>query len=241
MTLTDLMNLLLQVLAYGGGGAVVAYGIFKYTGEKWIENKFAERLAAVRHQQALELQRLKVEIDALLSGAIRLQEREFQILPEAWAKLDEAHARISTLCAPFQEYPNIERMDTERLTEFIASSELVQSDKNELLRTPPSGRNQLYQRTIVWYRLDEARKAFAALQIYVARNGIFLSPELKDKFAKIAETLWQAIVSKKIGHEAQDWKIQGEGWEKIKKETDPLYKAIETEIQARLQGHGRKP
>jgi hypothetical protein len=53
--------------------------------------------------------------------------------------------------------------------------------------------------------------------------------------------LWSAVVSKEAGHEAKDYKMQGESWNKIKEETEPLYKSIETNIQARLQSHGRKP
>lgn len=37
-----------------------------------------------------------------------------------------------------------------------------------------------------------------------------------------------------------DFKIQNEGWEKIKEESEPLYKSIESEIQYRLQSHGGK-
>ena len=68
------MTFLLQMLAYGGGSAAVAYLLFQWLGKTWIENKFAQRLDQLRHQQALELQRLRVEIDAMLSGALKLQE-----------------------------------------------------------------------------------------------------------------------------------------------------------------------
>ena len=82
------------------------------------------------------------------------------------------------------------------------------------------------------------RNAFGELQTYVARNGIFLPLDLKEKFTKIAEALWSAIVSKEVGHGAKDWRMQSEG---CKEETEPLYKSIEADIRARLQSHGRKP
>jgi len=99
------------MLAFGGGSAVIAYVVFQYIGKKWIENKFAERLDLLRHQHALELQRLRVEIDALLSGAIKLQEKEFLVLPDAWAKLDEAHGLVAWLVSPSQQYANVDRMN----------------------------------------------------------------------------------------------------------------------------------
>ena len=239
VTAEAIWSFLGQMVLYGGGGAVVAYLLFQYLGKTWIENKFAERLDQLRHQQALDLQKLRVEIDALLSGAIRLQEREFSVLPAAWAKLDEAHGLVAWLVSPLQQYANVDRMTPTQLEEFLAATEFTESQKDEV-RTSRE-RSKTYREIIFWYRLQKVRTAFGELQTYVARNGIFLPHDLKLKFAKIAEILWSAIVSKEVGHEAKDWKMQNEGWKRIKEETEPLYKSIEADIQARLQSHGRKP
>jgi hypothetical protein len=55
-----------QIITAAGGGAVAAFALFRYLGSKWIENKFSQRMEQLRHTQALELQRLRVEIDSLL-------------------------------------------------------------------------------------------------------------------------------------------------------------------------------
>lgn len=59
------MNFLLEVIAYDGGSAVVAYMLFRWPGKTWIENKFSEHLDLLRHQHALDIQRLRVEIGAI--------------------------------------------------------------------------------------------------------------------------------------------------------------------------------
>lgn len=236
---TDILTIVIQVLAYGGGSAAVAYLLFQYLGKSWIENKFAQRLDQVRHQQALELQRLRVEIDALLSGAIKLQEKEFSVLPEAWAKLDEAHGIVAWFVAPYQEYADIDRMGTLQFEEFLASTEFTFSEKDEIRNS--GEKSQTYRDILFWYRLRKVRHACGELQNYIARHGIFLPIELKDKFTKITDMLRSAVISKEVGHEAKDWKMQGEGWKKIKEETEPLYKSIEADIQGRLQSHGKKP
>jgi hypothetical protein len=82
------------------------------------------------------LQQLRVEIDSLLSGALKLQEREFQVLPEAWEKLDEAHALVSWLVLPMQEYPNLDRLTQPQLEEFLVASELIETQKEELRSSP---------------------------------------------------------------------------------------------------------
>lgn len=228
-----------KIVSYGGGAAVISYLLFQFLGKSWIENKFAERLDQLKHQQTLELQRLRIEIDSLLSGALRLQEREFQILPEAWQKLDEAHGLVSWLVSPAQEYPDLDRMSLPRLEEFLATSELSETEKQEVRSSQRKG--PAYYEIIFWHRLHKVRRAFGDLQQFVARNGIFFPPDLKVKFTKISDALWSALISKEVGHEAKDYKMQSEGWKKIKEETEPLYQSIETDIQARLQSHARRP
>lgn len=227
-----------QLVAFGGGGAAVAYGLFRYLGSKWIENKFAERLEQIRHTQALELQRLRVEIDSLLSGAIKLQDKEFQTLPEAWVKLDEAFGQVSRLTSPLQEYPDLDRLNNAQLEEFLAGTTFKDSQKDEI-RNERRKTNK-YQELIFWYRLSEVRRSIADLHNYVERNSIFMPPELKKHFEEAANDLWAAMVSKEVGHNAQDWKMQNEGWDKVKKEVEPLRKTIEEAIYARLQAHGKK-
>jgi len=226
------------MLAYGGGSATIAYLLFQWLGKTWIENKFAQRLDQLRHQQALDLQRLRVEIDAMLSGALKLQEKEFSILPEAWAKLDEAHGLVSWLVSPMQQYANVDSMNAAQLEEFLIGTDFTESQKDEVRNTHEKGHT--YQDIVFWHRLHKVKTTFGELQTFVARNGIFLPAELEEKFSKISELLWSALVSKEVGHEAKDWKMQREGWTKIKDETEPLYKAIKCEIQARLQSHGHK-
>jgi hypothetical protein len=238
MTETEVMKFLFQMLAYGGGSATVAYLLFQWFGKTWIENKFAQRLDQLRHQHSLELQRLRVEIDAALSGVLRLQEKEFSVLPEAWAKLDDAHSLVTWLVSPIQQYANVDRMNSVQLEEFLEGTELMESQKDEVRNAGDKGRT--YQDIVFLHRLHKVKTAFRELQNFVARNGIFLMTELEEKFSKISEMLWSAVVSKEVGHEAKDWTMQRDGWNKIKDEIEPLYKAIKIEIQARLQSHGRK-
>jgi len=234
----EVTKFVLQMLAYGGGSAAVAYFLFQWLGKTWIENKFAQRLDQLRHQQALELQRLRVEIDAMLSGALKLQEKEFSVLPEAWAKLDEAYGLVSWLVAPFQQYADVNRMNSTQLEEFLGGTEFYASQKEEVRGA--HDKNKTYQDIEFWHRLHKVKNAFSDLQTYVARNGIFLPPELESKFKAISEMLWSAVISKEVGHEAKDWKMQREGWDKVKAEAEPLYLDIKTHIQERLQSHARR-
>jgi hypothetical protein len=106
----QILKLLGGIVIVGGGGGVVTYGLLKYFGKKWIDIKFAQQLEGFKHDQAKEIQRLRGQIDAMLSGTLKVQEKEFETLPEAWAKLDEAISHSASLIAPFQTYQDLERI-----------------------------------------------------------------------------------------------------------------------------------
>jgi hypothetical protein len=238
MTPEQIRMLIFELLAYGGGVAAIAYLIFQFLGKSWIESRFAQSLEQFRHQQALEVQRLRVEIDSLLSGALKLQEKEFETLPEAWNRLDEAYGHVSSLVSPGQSYPNLDRLTSEQLEEFLKRSELYETQKQDIRRA--TQKVLAYQEAIFWHRLHDVKSKCRAFHIYVVRFGIFFPPELKEKLMKVADELWSAVTSKEIGKEAGDYKIQNDGWRKVKEDVEPLYKAIEKDIHARLQAHGRR-
>jgi hypothetical protein len=238
MTVTEqILRFLGGVVAYGGGAVAIAFLFFRFLSKSWLENKFAQKLEQFKHQQALEIQRLRVEIDSMLSGVLKIQEKEFETLPEAWCKLDEAYGRVSALAAPLQQYPDLEHMTAVQLEEFLGGSELLESQKADVRNS--TDRLKTYQDAIFWHKLHTVKKACADLHNYVARWGIFFPLELKEKFARISEELWSSVSSVELGHQFNDYRMRNEGWKKTRADVEPLYKAIESDIQARLHSHGR--
>ena len=52
------------VLASGGLTAIV-YGAFKFFAQKWLENKFSERLALLKHDQDKKIEQLRLKRNTL--------------------------------------------------------------------------------------------------------------------------------------------------------------------------------
>lgn len=230
------LNILGQIVFVGGGAAGVAYLIFKQLGKSWIDNKFSERLAQFKHEQALEIQRLRIEIDSTLNGVLKIQEKEFETLPEAWQKLDEANNQVAALVSPFQQYPDLKRMTPEQLEEFLAKTELSETQKDDIRES--KDKIGTYEKAIFWHKLYQVRMATSELETYVVRYGIFFPPSLKEKFDLIIEKLNLAVGDKQLGNEMHDFEIQNQGWKKVTDEIAPLFKAIESDIHARLRSHG---
>jgi len=239
LEIEPIVEFFVGMIAYGGSAAAMGYAVFHFMGKKWIENKFQKDLTEHKHLQNVELQRLKIEIDSLLSAAIKLQDREFEILPVAWEKLDEAYWNVFSVVSQGQMYPNIDGMSGRNLEEFLEKTELLESQKDEIRGAVNRGKK--YQDIIYWYRLRDAKSCLIALNRFVSRNGIFFPGELKEQFERISKILWAALVSHEIGHgPPRDLKMQKEGDDSVQKEAEPLYKAIASDIQTRLRSHGPK-
>ncbi|MGR9345555.1 hypothetical protein ACU8NW_13200 [Rhizobium leguminosarum] len=63
------------------GLVAAAYALFKFLGEKWLNQKFAEQLEAYKSEQARELERLRHKINGVFDRTKRLHDREYEVLP----------------------------------------------------------------------------------------------------------------------------------------------------------------
>ena len=216
------------VIFLAWSGAVgLAFFLFRHLGKSWIESKFSERL-----------EHLRVEIDSRLSGVLKIQEKEFETLPEAWNRLDEAYSHVTDLVSPLQRYPDLDRMTPAEVEEFLDKTKLFETQKDDIRQS--NTKSDTYTEAIFWHRLHQVKLVCNDLHKYVVRYGIFFPPNLKEKFNKIVSELNSAVLTKEIGKEAKDYKFQNEAWTKIKEEINPLFEAIEREIHARLQSHGSR-
>lgn len=211
-----------QILAYGGGGAAAAYLIFKYLGEKWIENKFSERLQEVRYK-----------IDVLFNRVTKIHEKEFEVLPEAWIKLQDALGLISKITNLFQQYPDLHKLHEEELIEYLTKTKLTEFQKKKLLSE--SDKNKYYMDVIFWHDLHEAEQGLQEFHNYIIRNRIFLSPDLQDRFNKIDDIMWKAFIERRMSEEAKDHKMRHEAYKKIRDDVAPIRDEIENIVQKRLR------
>ncbi|WP_006575426.1 hypothetical protein [Cupriavidus sp. HPC(L)] len=231
----SLAQLIGQVVLVGGGATLIAYQAFKYLAKAWIDNRFNERLDALKHDQAKELQRLRIQIDALLSGTLKLQEREFMALPEAWKLLEQTKARVEWFVSPTSQHPDLDRMNSDQLEEYLAGSKLTGTQRNEIRNA--DNKLDTYIRIEFWHRLSKVEKQFFELRTYMASQAIFFPDDLKGMYDSIIEKLWSSIVARRVSHEADDHSYHRKAWEAARDEVNPLFKQIEALTRSRLRSH----
>ena len=86
-------NIFIELLKHFGIPVAVTIFVgilfFKLLASKWLENKFDKRLEDHKHKLENEREELKFKINSLLNRVTKIHEKEFEVLPIAWEKLDK--------------------------------------------------------------------------------------------------------------------------------------------------------
>jgi len=221
-----------QLILYGSGSVSIAYFFFIVIGRKWIENKFSEQLDKNKHEQAKELESLKFKINSLFNRVSKMQEKEFEVLPVAWSKLKDAHGPLMVCVLGFQEYSSLSRMTGDELEEFLASTDLLETQKQQL-RTSDD-KDKLYSKILTMIQIHKARIAYSDFHSYIEKNRIFLRKEIKEKFMKVDTIMWNLWVAKNVGEQSGEIDMALNGYRKHNDELEKLIQEIEDIMHPRL-------
>jgi hypothetical protein len=236
----NIPEIALNLLKYGGLPALLlflivlfAYWIFKLFGKNWISNYFSKELEEFKKEKEKELIEYKHNINALFNRITKIHEKEIEVLPQAWDKLQDAIGYISYLTSYLRQYPDFDNMPPEAIEDFLKGSKLKDSHKKELRKA--EHKNAYYMRKIFFYELADSKKTFHEFNNYIIKNRIFLSDDLKNEFSKAADLLQDAIIDKEIGKQSESPEFTREAYRKIQNEIDPIRDEIERLVQKRLK------
>ncbi|MCJ7603018.1 MAG: hypothetical protein MUO63_16155 [Desulfobulbaceae bacterium] len=228
----EILKFIGSVIAYGGGGAVVAYGIFVFFGKKWIESKFSQKLEEYKNEQRKELENFKLKINTLFNRITKIHEKEIDVLPQCWSKLHDAKNIVSNLVSPLQSYPDFDKMNETQIRASLKNTLFEEFQIEELIKQ--RDKNKYYQENIFWHRLHEAKKKFSDFHLYTTKNRIFLSNDLKNLFTEADDLMWEVLTGKEVGQECKDYKMMNESYRKLRDNIDKIIEKIESHVQERL-------
>jgi hypothetical protein len=229
--------ILTYLLALGvtisGLGAII-YWLFKLLAEKWLNAKFEERLSAYKHAQQKELEQLRFEISALLDRTVKLHQREFDVLPEAWSLLTDAFSITRPIGLGVAIAPNINTMTAAQFDYFLEKIPLVTWQKEELRAATDRGR--YYLDAISWHDLNRAHDACGKFHVYLLKNGIFIPPAIKEKFSDMDDLLAGVIGERRSGLQNPNTAMAGKFDKGVALDASGsgLLKSLEKDVQDRL-------
>ncbi len=196
---------LFRFIGYGLSGAAGAYALFVWLGKRWLEQHFSKRLEEHKHLLNQNLEHCKYQIQALFNRIAKIHEKEFEVLPEAWRKLNGTIGLVNHIVNPVQEYPDFKKMGQADIQELVAKSELKEHQKQELLQA--DDKNEYYQKAIFWRKIDRAMQSVQEFHNYLILNKIFLTGELFSKFMDADRHLYTVLTDAQFCREDEDRKL----------------------------------
>lgn len=230
--LDQALKLVGAVVVAGGGLALIVYQVFKHLAAKWLDAKFDERLQALRHEHGKEIEKLRFRISALLDRTTKLHQREFEVLPEIWFRLNDAFWIVRRFVSPMQSYPDIDQMSAPQREEFITSSRLTEWQKTEL--RDAEQRNETYQKQIFWHNLNAAKNSTTEAYSYFKKNGIFVDSQIRSSFSAIHDLIWNALTEHQFNEEHSVRPRQSESISELNLRGETLVKELEVMVHERL-------
>jgi hypothetical protein len=216
----------------GGGISLIVFQAFKHLATRWLDSKFEERLQAVRHAHEKEIEALRFKISGLLDRATKLHQREFEVLPEAWYKLNDAFWVVRVFVAAMQSYPDLDSMNGPQLEEFLAESRLTNSQKAELRQS--ESKVMTYKKLIYWHKLNDAENKTRDAYSYFMKNGIFIDSTIRTKFSAIHDLIWNALIEDKINEQHNLRPRESLKISELNVQGEAQMKELERDIHARL-------
>lgn len=125
MALDTVIKFIIEVILASGGAAIIVSAILTFLGKNWIDNRFQQGLEEYKWKQQQELEQYKYQINTLFNRITRIHEKEIEILPIAWGKLQDTHGFLSQLINPFRNHREFSQMDEQQLKEFQQEYEIV--------------------------------------------------------------------------------------------------------------------
>lgn len=187
-------TLLGYAVAYGAGLTAFGLGLwqlFKLLTTKWLDAKFGRHLADLQHAHAQELEQLKYKINSLFDRTVKLHQREFEVVPEAWRLLTDAYNSVDALTHPFQQYPDLDRMNEAELSEFLAAQEeYTNSERERILRASRKTDENIKIRN--QYRAAQCRNTCRTQHVFALTNGIFIPDDIKALIDQVGSATWEA-------------------------------------------------
>lgn len=226
-----LLNYLLKIIAIGGGASAIAYGLLKLFGNKWFDHLFSQRLEKYKREQTEILEKYRYDIVCEYNRISKIHEKEFEVLPISWYKLQDSYSHFLNLASPIQQWPDINNYTNKQLESFLESCELKEFQKEEILKS--EDKQRYYQNCAYWIRLSKASETFIDFRKYLRYNKIFLNHEMFDLFSQV-ESLLIEVETELENPNDNPWKTDFKIFKKLTVTFTKLNSSIEKNIQERL-------
>jgi hypothetical protein len=221
--------LLAKLLLAGGGLAAIIWKIVEHFGTKWLTTEFEKRVKALEHEHDKEIEQLRSDLTRAFDRRSKLHQREFEVLPEVWAKTCDAYWNTRGLVSSIQSHPDLNRMSGPQLEAFIAECDVRDWQKEELQRE--ADKTRYYADKIFWHRLQKTRGMVTAASNTLGKLGIFINKDTRKRIDDLTSLLWSSLAEEEMNHSERPVPRLKDDIGRLMKDGEKMREDLESEIR----------
>lgn len=194
--ITKLMAVLGAFGLTGGVAAAIAYWLFHVLGKGWLDSHFQRDLETLKAEHQREAERFKADLGRYADRAAKFHEREYEVLPEVWGKMNKAFGAIYYVIASLQEREDLSGMTETELDSWLERSDLDVVQKSKIKES--LDKNKEYGRILTWSQINDADKALIDFNNYFIMQDIFIDENIAVQISESAKIMRSALISRKM-------------------------------------------
>jgi hypothetical protein len=187
----------------GAGGAIGAFLtamllLIPKVGEMFFKARLDRALEAYRSEQNREVESLRERLNHLGDRGRRSNENEFNALRSIWERFIQAYYSTYGAVINFIQYPPLNTMSDERVTEFLKNNEFDEAIVRDILAS--NDRERSFLRAHTWRQINQAGKDnFACIQ-ELRRQRIFISDDIRRQFDNALNIVTAAQAQRQVDY-----------------------------------------
>lgn len=184
------------------GLVLAAFFVIRYVLFKWMDNRFQQSLEAYKiqaqattEQQKHDLQKIledkKYDINSRFDRTTRINQLEFQMLPDLWSHLNDAIIKTQSLSG-IRQYPDVSRLSEEKLKRHLVQMKFTDNQIETVVES--NDKDKSYRAIIDAIDHGEAAESFNRFAITMRKSAIFIQPDLFVSFKEFEDIVKSALI-----------------------------------------------
>jgi hypothetical protein len=167
-------------------------------GEMFFKARIDRALEAYKAEKNRDIEGLRERLNHIADRGRRSNENEFNALRSIWEKFIVAYYSTYGAVISFIQFPPLNTMTDDRITEFLASNEFDGSTVRDILAS--KDREQSFSRAYAWRQINQAGKDnFECIQ-ELRRQRVFISEDIRRQFSSALEICTGAQAQRQVDH-----------------------------------------
>lgn len=222
-----------MLVAAGGGGAAIVFGVFQSWGNGWLNSHFDKRLEELKHEQVKDIEHLRYKINTLFDRAARVHALEFEALPMIWEALYDCYLECNKFVSPLKNYTDLSRFkNNDDLKEFLDEENLSPAVIKTI--STSSNKQKEYISAVNTKSFNITTQMYNKFREIYNKKSVFIDQDIKSPINELSDLIMNALYEQHDNMFEKDLPRQRANIKKFKDNGTELFNKIEAAVSERL-------